>query len=247
MVLKTAAPKSHSQEDHWIPLSDLMTGLMMVFMLVAIIFMVKVQRDAKRIEAQATAVKNIAVDYTDLRAQLYQDLTKTFKNDLPKWNAVLSPDLSLRFKEPSVQFDTQSYLIKPSFGEILDSFFPRYIEVLYSPQYRDAIEEVRIEGHTSSNWGILKPEQAYYRNMQLSQDRTRSVLEYVLKLPQIHDDNLERLGWLIQRLTANGLSSSKLILLSNRREDAVSSQRVEFRVRTNAEARLEKILMALPK
>ncbi len=30
-----------AKEEHWIPLSDLMTGLMMMFMLVAIVFMLK--------------------------------------------------------------------------------------------------------------------------------------------------------------------------------------------------------------
>lgn len=38
-----------SQEDHWVPLSDLMTGLMMIFMLVAIVFMIQVKRDEAKI------------------------------------------------------------------------------------------------------------------------------------------------------------------------------------------------------
>jgi hypothetical protein len=37
-----------AREEHWIPLSDLMTGLMMMFMLVAIIFMVQVDEETKQ-------------------------------------------------------------------------------------------------------------------------------------------------------------------------------------------------------
>jgi hypothetical protein len=46
--------------------------------------------------------------------------------------------------------------------------------------------------------------------------------------------------WAKQLITANGLSSSQPILV-NGMEDKGLSRRVEFRVRTNAEAQLEKI------
>ena len=232
-----------SREDHWIPLSDLMSGLMMIFLLVAIVFMIQVQREAKKKEAQAEVIKDAAVLYADLREQLYQDLNAAFKNDLPRWDAVLTRDLTLRFKEPRVQFDTGSAAIKPSFSVILDSFFPRYVQILSAEKYRDAIEEVRIEGHTSSSWEGRNPEQAYYENMRLSQDRTRSVLQYVLAMPPVRG----YLTWILPRLTANGLSSARRILLSNGAEDSTLSQRVEFKVRTNAEERLSKILKLLPK
>jgi len=226
------------REDHWIPLSDLMSGLMMIFLLVAIVFMIQVQREAKKDEAQAEIVKDAATLYGDLRAKLYADLAAEFKDDLPRWDAVITKDLTLRFREPNVQFDTGSAVLKPTFGAILDSFFPRYISILSSTKYRDSIEEVRIEGHTSSRWEGLDPEHAYYQNMRLSQDRTRSVLEYVLSLPRVR----AHLKWILPRLTANGLSSAHLIHLPDGNEDAVRSQRVEFKVRTNADERLTKIL-----
>jgi hypothetical protein len=39
---------SNQQEAQWISLSDLMTGLMMLFMLIAVAFMLKVQADAAK-------------------------------------------------------------------------------------------------------------------------------------------------------------------------------------------------------
>ena len=47
--------------------------------------------------------------------------------------------------------------------------------------------------------------------------------------------------WLKKYLTANGLSSSKLIVIGQE-EDKEKSRRVEFRVRTNAEKRMVKII-----
>lgn len=228
------ARPSQQQEEHWIPLSDLMTGLMMIFMLVAIAFMVQVEAESKRI-------KSIAILYDEMRNQLYVDLKEEFETDLRKWRGTLEPDLSIRFEEPEVLFDTGQSLLKPQFSEILNSFFPRYVSILASEKYRDSIEEIRIEGHTSSIWASwTPPDEAYFKNMELSQSRTRSTLEYVLLLPQVR----ELKPWLTARLTANGLSSSRLRYNPDGTENREGSQRVEFRVRTNAEARIGEILQA---
>lgn len=227
---------SHSgREDHWIPLADIMTGLMMMFLLVALVFMIKVQTDADKIN-------NIAVVYDEMRENIYRDLEHEFHNDLPKWGATLNPDLSVRFREPDVLFDTGKDILKPRFEAILDDFFPRYIRILSQPKYRGSIEEIRIEGHTSSFWknGGATAQDAYFLNMQLSQSRTRSVLQYVLSLPAIANSRY----WLTAHLTANGLSSSKLIRRPDGTEDPEASQRVEFRVRTNADARIAQMLRA---
>lgn len=250
-VLSQSKRGTH-EEGHWIPLSDLMTGLMMVFMLVAIIFMVHVESDAKktkqdalqaeatakRSERQANLVKSIALIYDQMRLKLYSDLYAEFAKDLPGWGAVLLRDLTIRFKEPEVLFDSGKDILKPRFMDILNDFFPRYVRILSSQVYRDAIEEIRIEGHTSSKWENAPAERAYFKNMQLSQSRTRTVLEYVLGLSRVSVQET----WLKSRLTANGLSSSKTIRLSDGREDVNASQRVEFRVKTNADDNIAEIL-----
>jgi outer membrane protein OmpA-like peptidoglycan-associated protein len=129
--------------------------------------------------------------------------------------------------------------LKPDFKGILDDFFPRYVRILTSPKCRDAINEIRIEGHTSSDWtGAASPDDAYLHNMELSQARTRSTLLYVLMLPQVRGD----VDWLRRLVTANGLSSSRLILDASGKEDAARSRRVEFKIRTDAETRIAKIL-----
>jgi outer membrane protein OmpA-like peptidoglycan-associated protein len=222
------------KEDHWIPLSDLMTGLMIMFMLIAVVFMIQVQSESEK-------VKNIAVLYDTMREQLYTDLKAEFSKDLPQWDATLDRDLTIRFQEPDVLFDTGKSILKPRFVQILDDFFPRYVKIIAGPKYKASIEEIRIEGHTSSQWAAWSPaDLAYFRNMELSQSRTRSALEHVLLLTQVADQKT----WLTARLTANGLSSSHLRLNPDGSENREASQRVEFRVRTNAEARIGEILKA---
>jgi outer membrane protein OmpA-like peptidoglycan-associated protein len=251
-IISQRKGNSGAQEEHWIPLSDLMTGLMMMFMLVALIFMVHVQREAKKAEqraaiatAQADEIESIAKIYNEMRDQLYRDLLSEFSDDLPKWGAQLDRDLSIRFKEPDVLFDNNVASLKPRFMAILTDFFPRYVKVLISGQYQGSIEEIRIEGHTSSVWNDKTiGDQAYFLNMGLSQARTRTVLQYVLTLPKIEDQK----AWVRARLTANGLSSSKLIWQNDHlTENQDASRRVEFKVRTNAEDRISDILKAVPR
>ncbi len=224
-----------AQETHWIPLSDLMTGLMVIFLLIAVMYMLKVEADADRI-------RNVAIVYSEIRNSLYDDLSHEFQIDLPRWKAqLIRSDLTIRFTEPEVLFASGSAELKPEFKAILDDFFPRYLRILTSPKYRSSITEVRIEGHTSSDWtGSSSPEDAYFHNMELSQARTRSTLNYVLMLPSV----VEHRPWLTRFLTANGLSSSRPILDADRHEDALRSRRVEFRVRTDAETRISNILEA---
>lgn len=236
-LLNKKTELSPLKEEHWIPLSDLMTGLMMMFMLIAILYMIKVENETQKI-------KDVAVIYNEMRSQLYEDLNAEFKQDLVKWGAELDKDLTIRFKEPDVLFDTGKDGLKPKFIEILNDFFPRYIKILGSGKYKQSIEEIRIEGHTSSIWSVGTPENtAYFLNMELSQARTRSVLQYVLLLPRINAQQ----QWLKEHLTANGLSSSKLIYDANGKENKEGSQRVEFRVRTNADARISEILKTVQK
>lgn len=203
-------------------IGDLMAGLLFIFILLLTVNMLKVQQHSDE-EAQITT------EYNKIKTQLYIDLEAEFKDSLKVWNAVIdSSQLSVRFQEPSTLFDYNKAELKPKFIAILNDFFPRYIALINQPKYKKNIEEIRIEGHTDSSGG-------YFSNMKLSQDRTRSVLQYCLNLLPANEQE-----WAMERITANGLSSSHLIKIHGK-ENAKLSRRVEFRIRTNAEERLEEI------
>lgn len=224
-----------AQEEHWVSVSDLMGGLMMVFLLISVIYMVQLEIESRKI-------KDVAILYDRLRTQLYDDLHREFSADLPRWGAELDRDLSLRFYNTELLFDRGDADLNPAFSEILADFFPRYVRILTRDKYRHDILEVRIEGHTSSDWGQgFSADDAYIRNMALSQARTRSALAYVLALAPVQDHK----AWLTAHLTANGLSSSKPVLTPAGREDDARSRRVEFRVRTDADARIATILQGV--
>ena len=240
MMRKTQPAERLADENPFsLSLGDLMAGLLLIFILVLSFTMLDLMEKEKRDDKLQQVLLKIFTDYADLRGDLYIALETEFEEDLQRWNAVLdNQTLSLRFKEPEVLFKQGKADVRSDFKEMLDDFFPRYVQILKQPKYVEAIAEIRIEGHTSSEWSEdASPEEAYILNMELSQDRTRSVLQYVLQIPAISSNR----SWIRQYLTANGLSSSKLITHLDSTENSEESRRVEFRVRTNAEKQLEKI------
>jgi outer membrane protein OmpA-like peptidoglycan-associated protein len=208
-----------------------MAGLMVIFLFIAIVYI-------RPLAEQRERVREIAVAWQEVEAELYEALVEEFEDDLPRWNAEIDREqLLLRFKSPDVLFARGASEIRPRFATILADFFPRYVETL--EPFADDIEEVRIEGHTSSLWNARTDEnEAYFRNMELSQERTRAVLKYVMNLEAVREERT----WLRPLLTANGLSSSRLIRTADGAEDAEASRRVEFRVRTAARQRVVRIL-----
>lgn len=225
--------KRSATSAEWLSVSDLMAGLMMVFLFIAISYMRPI------IETQE-AVKSIVVTWNETELDIHRALKQEFEADLSRWDAELKKDLTIRFRAPDILFDTGRANLKPRFKEILAEFFPRYLRVL--SDFRASIEEVRIEGHTSSVWqGANSEDDAYFLNMELSQSRTRSVLEYCLTLREIFKNK----EWARAHITANGLSSSQLIKGENDTENASASRRVEFRIRTNTKDRILEVLKKL--
>jgi len=227
--------KTHDQSGHdesqWMSVSDLMAGLMMVFLFIAIALM----RSAL---SERDQIRDVAVAYQENQVAIYQALLDEFKNELPKWDATIDEEtLSFNFQSPDVLFDTGKVNVKPAFKKILGDFYPRYHNIL--ARFKSSISEVQIEGHTSSVWNHgTSADEAYFQNMRLSQGRTRSVLRYIYELPEVAYDK----GWTKEHVAAVGYSSSRLIYSSAGNEDFKKSRRVSFRVQTNAEIQIRKII-----
>ncbi len=219
-------------EEHWVSISDVMAGLMVIFLFIAISYMLHSNRKTDQIKNLLGAHTNL---HEDLSRELHDEFEGTPMNERQFrtiWQGRLSAkSLSIRFKRPFSQGDA---VVPENFKNVLDEFFPRYIAILTKTEYKDGIEEIRIEGHTSSEWfdrvGI---DEAYYNNMELSQDRARNVLQYVLEIR--HPTIIDNKEWIKKSLTANGLSSSKLIFDSDGEQNSEESRRVEFRVVTKSE------------
>lgn len=219
------------EDHHWLSVSDLMAGLMMVFLLISISLMRHALQERDR-------VTQVAETYQQNQVAIYEALMNEFFDDLETWQAEISADnLALTFKSPEVLFSTGSSQLSARFESILGDFYPRYLEVL--APFRVSIDEIRIEGHTSSLWNsTVGEDEAYFLNMQLSQDRTRSVLSYLYRLPETQSQK----SWVKEATAAVGFSSSHLVKNEYGQEDPERSRRVSFRILTNAESQIREIL-----
>lgn len=224
-----------ARQNVWLSVSDLMTGLMVIFLFIAIAYISRVQQN-----------QSVLTDYVETKNQLHDKLVKEFEGDTIKWQMAIGKDLSMKFKEPTVLFASGSYELTPRFKEILDEFLPRYFNILLNDSLKNNIQEIRIEGHTDNVPIPLYDEDPYIANVILSQQRALSVLRYLRKMPSFQQYSEEQQSLLEFWFTANGLSYGKAvdnagnyINKSHNEIDKDMSRRVEFRIITSGDEVLE--------
>lgn len=213
----------------------MMSGLMMFFLLISVTYNIQVAEQSEKLESTNKKIQEITGYYTDNRHQIYEALNEKFSHKFLEWGASLDREtLTLTFKNPAILFEPGSDELTARFREILSEMWPGYISVL--KRYSDDISEVRIEGHTSSEWSDVTLDESYFNNMQLSQQRTHAALEYCYSLTPEQEKK-----WVRESVTANGLSFSRPKLSDEGVEDPMMSRRVEFTVIVNSSKTLENI------
>ncbi len=270
--------KNQPVENHWISLSDIMTGLMVVFLFVSVAYMSEIQK--KQAERDI-----MFEEFKASKEQLYTELDSVFNEDFKQWKVELDKDLSIKFTNPEVLFASGKSELRQEFRQILDKFFPKYLAIVTQEKYKDKIAEIRIEGHTDpepivrklyknsmlvqdstqkdslqlpKNIQKVSPTQldelddAYIGNVQLSQDRARSVLKYIRNLNEYRELPNEQKALLQFWITANGLSygrtldnNKKLSFETGETINNENSRRVEFRIVTTSEKLVEKVIKQL--
>lgn len=224
------------QQNYWVSLSDIMTGLMVIFLFISISYMLQIKKEQDKIE-------DFVKDYIQTKMDLYEELRLEFEDDFKpeNWNVLLDRDLSIKFLNERVLFDYNRADIRPEFRRILKEFFPRYLDILWKDRYKNKIAEVRIEGHTDRHGD-------YFYNVNLSQRRTKNVLEYLMTdcLENYHELNIMEQEDLRFWFTANGFSSGRtlddyraLTYYSRNPPNDEFSRRVEFRIITASEKVIE--------
>ena len=219
-----------------------MAALMMVFLFISISYAYQVTEQSQTLVMQSEQlaernqqITEIVAEWEDYRALIYSDLVQEFGSMLHEWEAEIDEDtLSVRFNNPSLLFAAGRADISPEFDLILGVFWPKYISVM--TRYKTVIREIRIEGHTSSEWGNTSLDDSYFRNMALSQSRTRTALQkcYFYTPAQ----NIE---WVRGNVTANGMSFSKPVYNVDGTENPQLSRRVEFTVIIDSYKKLKEI------
>jgi flagellar motor protein MotB len=162
--------EEHGNIDHLgSSLTDLMTSLMVIFILLLLVFVVR------------TAGKDAAVTDVLLR-RLQQDMKphgfneKTIRPDPRDRNAIL-----VIVPDRLMNFETGKSVLRPGGERFLKGYIPDFAGVLCSDTFRSNIESIVVEGHTDTQpYAGTTPEESQNRNLKLSQDRSMEVVKNAL-------------------------------------------------------------------
>jgi outer membrane protein OmpA-like peptidoglycan-associated protein len=217
-----------NEEENWLSIADMMSGLMLVFLLISISFLIEVKKKEKKLEI-------ISEGFISVEKMINNALVLEFADEVDEWEMEILKDNTVRFNSPKVQFEPRSYRVNGYFQLVLEDFFPRYIKAL--SKFKEHIEEIRIEGHTSSIWNGKISKDGFILNSELSQKRAFKTLKFVFTLPNVSS----YFDWLKQVLRSNGLSSSKTLdengeytAETGLPENGERSRRVDFRIMINS-------------
>jgi len=148
---------------------------------------------------------------------------------LKKWGIQNVKNNIVRFNSPRVSFNNNSDHISIEYKKILNEFYPKYIEILTSKDYKKYIKEIRIEGHTDSNYNKkLSTGEGLIYNIDLSQRRAKNVLEYITTLKVF-----KKYEHFIQTKTRVTGVGSAVPIINNHSENKILSRRVDFKVIIN--------------
>ena len=103
--------KNNNNEGVNSSIADLMSGIMIVFLFIAVAFMSKVYDENVNIKKQQQTVENIVDTYEETKINIYEDLYNEFNGDMDAWQMEIESDGTIRFKEPEVMFDNEAPII----------------------------------------------------------------------------------------------------------------------------------------
>lgn len=199
-------------------LTDLMTSLAVIFILLLVVYLNHSYQEiykgsAHRREKVLETLKESSID------------AKNDEND----------PLSIVFavEDNNLQFDLDKAEIKPNGQKYLNEFMPTLINTVCSSKNRHEIQAIQIIGYTDSQGDEE-------HNLKLSQDRALSVLKYGLNNTKLSSSQRE---CLLDLSSINGRGERDLIPLGSRpgKENKSLSRRVEFKIRVKSYEQIKKL------
>ena len=201
----------------------------------------KLKEQESTLNAQQSALDEKTAQLKDQQAQIDQiigvkaDVIEALKNEFSKNNINVDIDaqtgaLTL---EASVMFDYDQAELTDAGKQALEQILPIYCKVLLQDDYMKYLAEIIIDGYTDTDGD-------YSYNLQLSQQRSLAVAQYLLDiqgnfLDTTQSQNLEKY------LTVNGHSMANPVLDANGNVDKDASRRVEVKFRLKDEEMIDEL------
>ena len=212
MKFKRKIEDNNDSNIFWITMTDLMTGLVLVF--VVMFFYVYMTSHLEKVK------ENLAKE----------NATKALQETLDSQNinAIIEPTSGVVKISDLELFEIGSYTLSEKGKKYLEKFAPAYLNSLFSNNYLNKnIDKIIIQGHTDSHTfiGSYNDDEQYMKNMELSLNRAFEVANYMTNTLY----NKENGNKLRKMIIVEGASFSDPIL-TNGKEDYAKSRRVELKI-----------------
>lgn len=190
----------------WIALSDMMTGLMAIFLAlsIAILLIKESKRDAIILTVSESIINKLKQKGID---------------------ANIDPKTGRLMVSTDTNFDFNSADLKAQGKSDLDTIIPIYAEAIFTlkPEQIDSIDRILIEGHTDKVG-------SYASNMTLSSQRANAILTYIDSM-----DNFKYKDQLLRKLTAVGRGENDATGADNRENPADRKVVIRFEFKDGTE------------
>ena len=213
MFIKRKNTDSQENNIFWVTMTDLMTALVLVFMV--LFFYTYITSFYDKFE-RSTAQKKAAevLEETLQKKDLSADIDASA-------GIVKISDLEL--------FDLNSYELSQKGKQYLASFAPAYLDSIFLNEYlSNHIDKIIIQGHTDSQTyrGKYSEDEQYMKNMELSLKRAYTVANFITNTPynKVNGNKLRKM------IIVEGASFSNPVLNHQGKEDYAKSRRVELKI-----------------
>lgn len=206
VVLKRGG-KQEGESPFWISFADLMSALMVLFLVVMAVTLVAVTQSIEaatrdQIERSEAISKVMTMIADDPRSKGVGVDQQNYRIDLGK----------------EVRFDSNSYIINASAGEFLRKYVPVLLKAKSTPEGARWMRSVVVEGFTDEDG-------TYLYNLQLSLERSSSVVCSLFQSAGSSDAlSAEQLLKVQELFLVGGYSFNSI------KKDKAESRRVEFKI-----------------
>jgi hypothetical protein len=122
-----------SEEGHWLSVTDLMAGLMVIFLLISVALM-------NRTDIEKRAIERIAVKISEKEIEIHRALAEEFAVDFERWEISFDEErpLVIDFNAERYKFTKGLSALPEQLTIVLGEFFPRYLSatVMILRQYK---------------------------------------------------------------------------------------------------------------
>ena len=201
----------------------------------------KLKKQKKTLNKQQAALDEKTALLKDQQEQIDQiigvkaDVIEALKKEFSKNNIDVNIDaqtgaLTL---QSNVLFNYDESDLSDAGKTALEQILPLYCKVLLQDDYKDYLAEIIIDGYTDTDGD-------YSYNLQLSQQRSLAVAQYLLDI-QGNFLSSDQSGDLQQFLTVNGHSMANPVLDADGNVDKDASRRVEIKFRLKDDEMIDEL------